>query len=153
MVKAGQQSARRLANAEVRRAEALEMFLAGKTYQVIAEELDYADRSSAWRSVQAALAEHAEHHKELAAHALPVVLARLERLWEPQYEAAQAGDTKAAALCLQMLDRYSKLHGLDRIQVDHTVTTRTELDAEIETLVARLAAATTPTPTTEGRTP
>ena len=141
MVKAGQQSARRLANAEVRRAEALEMFLAGKTYQQIADELDYADRSCSWRAVESALTEHAEHHKELAAKALPIVLARLERIFAPQYQAAGAGDTKAAALCLQMLDRYSKWHGLDRIQVDHTITTRSQLDAEIEGLVARLAAA------------
>lgn len=150
MVQPGQQSARRLANAEVRRALALELFLAGKTHQQIADELDYADRSSAWRAVRSALDEHAERHKELAARALPVVLERLERLWEPQYTAAQAGDPRAAELCLRMLDRYSKLHGLDRIQVEATVTTRTELDAEIEDLVTRLRnAPTNPTPTQE----
>lgn len=155
MVRAGEQSPRRLAEAEVKRGKALEAFLAGKTYQQIAETVGYADRSGAWQAVRTALDEHAERNKELAADALTVVLAKLDRLWAAQDEAAQTGDTKAAALQLQMIDRYIKLHRLDHIQIEATVTTRSELDAEIEALVARLAAATSPTttPTTEGRTP
>lgn len=153
MVRAGEQSPRRLAEAEVKRGQALELFLAGKTYQQIAKTVGYADRSGAWQAVQTALTDLAERNKELAGHALAIVLAKLDRLWAAQDEAAQSGDTKAAALCLQMIDRYIKLHRLDHIQVDHTITTRSELDAEIETLVARLAAVTATTPTTEGRTP
>ena len=141
MVRAGEQSPRRLAEAEVKRGEALELFLAGKTYQQIAETVGYADRSGAWQAVRTALTEAAERNKELAGHALTAVLAKLDRLWAAQDKAAQDGDTKAAALQLQMIDRYIKLHRLDHIQIEATVTTRSELDAEIEGLVARLAAA------------
>ncbi|MBF6298255.1 hypothetical protein IU459_11955 [Nocardia amamiensis] len=142
MVKAGQQSRRRLANAATRRELALEMMLAGRTYQQIADALDYSDKGTAHRAVTTALAECAERTKELADLARPIVLERLEMLWAPQFKLARKGDPKAAELCLKMLDRFSKIHGLDRITVDHTVTTRTELDAEIEALVQKLSTAT-----------
>ncbi|MRH86027.1 hypothetical protein GFY24_00855 [Nocardia sp. SYP-A9097] len=153
MVKAGKQGARRLASAATRREYALEMFLAGKTYQQIADALDYCDRGSAHRAVQGALAESAERTTELADQARPIILARLDRLWGPWFKKARGGDPKAADICLRMVDRYSKLHGLDRIQIDATVTSRSEIDAEIEELMTKLratpAAAPNPQPQPE----
>ncbi|MGV9742841.1 hypothetical protein [Nocardia farcinica] len=150
MARAGKQGARRLANAATRRELALDLYVQGKTFQQIANALDYADRGSAHRAVYTALSESATRTAELAEHAREVVATRLQRLygkWEPR---ALDGDPRAAALCMQMLDRYSKIHGLDRFQVETTVTTRTELDAEIEELVRLLSSRqTTPTPPKE----
>lgn len=142
MVRAGKQSARRLASASTRREIALEMFLAGRTYQQIADALDYCDRGSAHRAVHTALEESATRTKELADQARPILLARLDRLWGPWFKKARALDPKAADICLRMIDRYSRLNGLDRVTAEVTVTSRSELDAEIESLVARLQAGT-----------
>jgi hypothetical protein len=149
MAKAGKQGVRRLASAATRRELALEMFLAGKTYQQIADTLDYCDRGSAHRAVQTALEESATRTKELADQARPIVLARLDRLWAPWFKRAVAGDPRAADICLRMLDRYSKIHGLDKVQIAATITSRSEIDAEIEDLVAKLQG----TPNTLGHNP
>ncbi|WP_282775797.1 hypothetical protein [Nocardia sp. CC201C] len=152
MAKAGTQGRRRLASAAVRREYALEMYVEGKTFQQIADALDYCDRGSAHRAVQTALEESAARTTALADQARPLVLERLERLWGPWFTRARSGDPKAADICLRMIDRFCKIHGLDRIQVEATITSRTELDAEIEELVNKLRTGAPNEPTQEPMT-
>jgi hypothetical protein len=140
MVQAGEQSPRRLAEAAARREQALALWLDKRTFQQIADELGYADRSNARKAIMTALEETAARTIGLAEQARPIIAARLERLYAKWADRAD-DDPKAAALVLQMFDRFCKIYGLDRIQVDHTVTTRTELDAEIEELVHKLSTA------------
>ncbi|WP_280244973.1 hypothetical protein [Nocardia abscessus] len=140
MVQAGEQSPRRLAEAAARREQALALWLNRRTFQQIADELGYADRSNARKAIMTALEETAARTIGLAEQARPIIAARLERLYEKWADRAD-DDPKAAALVLQMFDRFCKIYGLDRIQVDHTVTTRTQLDAEIEELVHKLSTA------------
>ncbi|MGW4718299.1 hypothetical protein [Nocardia sp. NPDC004260] len=150
MVQAGEQSPRRLAEAAARREQALALWLDKRTFQQIADELGYADRSNARKAIMTALEETAARTIGLAEQARPIIAARLERLYEKWADRAD-DDPKAAALVLQMFDRFCRIYGLDRIQVDHTVTTRTQLDAEIEELVHKLSAAAPadPAPTKE----
>lgn len=149
MVKAGKQGARRLASAATRRELALDMFVAGKSYEQIAAALDYCDRGAAHRAVHTAVEESSARTKDLADIARPVILARLDRLWGPWFKKARAGDPKAADICLRMIDRYIRVHGLDKVTAEVTVTSRTDLDAEIEALVAALnATPIAPPPTT-----
>ncbi|MGW4123651.1 hypothetical protein [Nocardia sp. NPDC004711] len=138
MVKPGKQAARRLASAATRREDALEMFVQGRTYQQIADALDYCDRGAAYRAVQTALSETATRTSAIADEARPIVLERLQRLWGAWSAKAMAGDAKAAELCLRMIDRYVRVTGLDRITIEATITGHSEIDAEIEQLMTQL---------------
>lgn len=97
---------------EARRERAFSMRIAGKTYAEIAEALDYVDRGSAFRAVDAALSARmvpddvAEHYRILQ-------LERLERLIEAHYPAAMDGDVKRSELMLKIMERQSRLLGLD----------------------------------------
>ena len=129
------------ARAAERRAEALALMLAGKTYDQIAAQLGFADRSGAYRAVQDALAEAAKRHDEIAARARPIAVERLERLWALHFERALEGDAKSTELCLRMWDRFVKINGIEApLKIEATVTSRSELDAEIEVLLGRLHA-------------
>lgn len=113
------------------------MFVDGHTYLEIADQLNIS-RSRAHALVTDALADHTKECEEIANRALPIVLARLDRLYKPQAKLAAKGDVDAANICIKIIDRYIKVHGLERIRADLTITTRTELDAEIEALIAGL---------------
>lgn len=157
MVKAGQQSARRLASAAVRRELALDLYVDGATFQQVADALDYCDRSSSRRAIMTALEETATRTVGLAEQARPIIAARLERLYAKWADRADE-DPKAAALVIQMFDRFCKIYGLDApVKVEATVVTRTQLDADIEQLLGKvreLPPPQTPAPPTETeRTP
>jgi hypothetical protein len=91
---------------------ALELAQAGKTYDEIADELGYANRSSAWRLVRngldRAVGDHAEKYLQLS-------LDRLEALVRTYWPAAiEEHDASAAHLLLKALQAEARLLGLDR---------------------------------------
>lgn len=138
MPKAGQQSFRRLASAAVRRELALDMYVnQGKTYQQVADALGYCDRGSAHRAIHTALSESAARTAEIAEVARPVVVARLDRLYARWCKRAES-EEKAAEIVLKIIDRYIRVMGLDKVQIEATVTTRTQLDADIEQLLGEV---------------
>lgn len=96
-----------------RRTRAVELALAGYSYDEIAEQLGYANRSGAWKAIQgvldAQLVEGVSQYRRLE-------LARLDALQSAHWtEATAEGSTKAADLILKIMDRRMKLLGLDQI--------------------------------------
>lgn len=89
---------------------AVELRVQGQTYAQIADALDYSDESGARHAVSRLLARReAEGKDELRA----VHSARLEGVLSAHWPAATSGDTDAARIVLQTLDRIAKLYGLD----------------------------------------
>lgn len=93
-----------------RAAKALDLRQQGRTWQTIANELDYKDRSGAYRAVQRLLDrtefESVQEYRVLEGD-------RLDALHAAYWPAAMHGDVKAAEFVLKVSDRRSKLLGLD----------------------------------------
>lgn len=119
---------------------ALELALAGATYQKIAEQLGYSSRAAAYRSVKRALDRNAPDPRavdELRAKEA----ARLDRLQQAHWVSALNGSTEATHMVLKIMDRRARLLGLYApIKVDTRHTVGSELDQEIEQLMAELPA-------------
>lgn len=92
----------------LRQAKALELRLAGRTWDEIATELHYADRSGPSRAVDAVLDRHESPSVETVRKLQD---ARLEALYERTWPDAMAGDEKARDFALKLHDRKVKLHG------------------------------------------
>ena len=90
--------------------KAVQLALAGATYEQIATECHYAGKSGAWKAVQRLLA---RVDAENAGQLRTVEGARLDRLQAAHWPAALRGDTKAAGVVLRILDRRARLFGLD----------------------------------------
>ena len=103
---------RRLA-AQERQLKALELRLAGVTYQQIADELGYASRQGAFKAVEAALRltlrEPADSLRRISAE-------RLDRATLAIWRAVNAGDLQAIDRLLRIEARRAKLLGLDSPQ-------------------------------------
>lgn len=100
---------RRLA-AHQRQLRALELRLAGVTYQQIADELAYAGRQGAYKAVESALKltlqEPAEALRRLSSE-------RLDRATLAIWRAVSAGDLRAIETMLRIEARRARLLGLD----------------------------------------
>lgn len=117
-VDVSQRSARRADTATVtwRKARCVELALAGHSYDDIAEQVGYANRGTAWRTVQQALferkVESVDEYRQLE-------LARLDALQAAHWQAALSGtDLKAAELCLKIVGQRIKLLALDTIPTE-----------------------------------
>lgn len=97
----------------------VELKRAGHTYQEIAEQVGYADRSAARRTYFRAL--HRDL-KEAADEMRQVENDRLDRLQRAHWnQAVEYGDEKAAAIVLKIMDRRARLNGLDLpSKIEHT---------------------------------
>ncbi len=100
---------RRIEEAQ-RRRRALELRVAGATYEEIAEALGYVSRGTAWKAVWRAyregLRDPAEHLRELETE-------RLDRLQKAWWTKALGGDVSAFRYLLRLMERRAKLLGLD----------------------------------------
>jgi len=94
-------------------AKALALRTAGKTYQEIAVEVGYADRSSAYNAVMDALKAMV---REPADQARELELERLDKLTAAVWERAMKGDDFAIDRALKIADRRARLLGLDAPQ-------------------------------------
>lgn len=92
-----------------RRARCVELARAGQSYDDIARQVGYRHRSSAWRAVQAAMAEQTV---EAAGALREEELARLEEVNAACWSRALAGDLDAAETVLRSIDLRVRLLGL-----------------------------------------
>ena len=103
---------------------ALEHRRAGKTYRQIAALMGMGpnSQSEAYRLVKSAMDRMRAECNESAAQLRQQELDRLDGIWEPMYEAARAGDEKAASACVKISARRAALLGLDKPQqIEHTI--------------------------------
>lgn len=92
-----------------RRTKAVELVGAGMSYDEVAAELGYANRSGAWKAVQASLkavqAETVDEYRALS-------LDRLEALLAQVWDKAMAGDVNAVAAARRIVDAECRVLGL-----------------------------------------
>lgn len=116
-------SAAARAEATKKRAQAVQLRLAGADWQTIADTLGYRSRGAACAAVSKALKE-ANHQAGFGAEQLRLIeLARLDRLQRAMWQDAMRGDARAADTALRIVDRRIKLMGLDMVpeQLDEQV--------------------------------
>tara|TARA_Y100000356_G_C11098024_1_gene202836 strand:+ start:156 stop:581 length:426 start_codon:yes stop_codon:yes gene_type:complete len=90
--------------------QALELRKAGASYELIAKQLGYADSSGAYKSVKRSMDKLvAEPAEELRA----VEYERLNQILLVLWERVQTGELGAIDRALSVMDRISKLYGLD----------------------------------------
>ena len=100
----------RMVLARQRDLKALELRLAGCTFQQMAEQMGFRDHSQAYRCWQRAMASQvAENVAELR----QLEDARLDALWAPMFAKAMAGNHLAVDRCLMIMARRARLWGLD----------------------------------------
>lgn len=128
-----------------RRAKAIRLKIGGATYTEIAEALGYSSRSAAHMDVKRSLEKHVIEEGLAIEAWRELELARLDTLQQAIWDKAMSGDTRAIEAALKILDRRSKLLGLDSA-IRLEVLTVDALDAQIQRLEAELAAAAAFTP-------
>ena len=95
--------------AKWRQAKAVELAQAGHDYDSIAREVGYANRGTAWRTVQTALRERVAEGVEEYRR---VELERLDALHRAHWARALSGDLTAAHVVLRIIDQRIRLLGL-----------------------------------------
>ena len=93
-----------------RQKEALSLRLVGLSYDAIAERLEFANRSGAFRAVQAALKKTLQ---EPADELRTLELERLDSMLLPMMAQAKKGNQGAVDRVLRIMERRAKLLGLD----------------------------------------
>jgi hypothetical protein len=103
-------------DANQKQRQALELRRAGVTYEVIARQLGYADRTGAYRAVRTALAQNI---KEPADDVRALELERLDALLRGVWVPATQGNVQALDRVLKIMDRRAALLGLDEpVKID-----------------------------------
>lgn len=119
-----------LARASARRAQAVALRLAGMTYEEIAVQAGYSDKSAARHAVLRALdrveAESVQEYRELEN-------ARLDRAQAAIWTQVVAGDIKAVLAFLRLSARRARMNGLDAPQA---VTVSTPDRVQLEAMIA-----------------
>lgn len=124
------------ARLEQRRRQAIEMALAGASYETIARELGWKTRSAAYKAVMKMLHEVAPDPAQIEA-ARGAELQRLDRLQQAHWMNALRGDARATDIVLKISDRRSRLLGLDQpVQVEGVISHK--IDAELEHMLSLL---------------
>lgn len=100
-----------MAGARLKRVRALELVAEGKSYDEVAREVGFSHRGSAHRAVFKALAEREVEDVDLLR---ALELARLDKLQASLWDAALAGDHRAVASALRIIDQRVRLLGLER---------------------------------------
>lgn len=99
-----------------RRSKALNMRLAGLSYQQIADALEYADRAAACKDITRAL----ELHQREAAQSTELLrtaeAARLDLLQSAMWPDAMDGQVRPAETVLKIIDQRIRLFGLGAVQ-------------------------------------
>jgi hypothetical protein len=131
-------SERRIISAE-RRRKALELRKSGASYEMIARECGYKNRSRAFEAVNRSLQALTQ---DPAKEVLALELERLDRLLLGIWEKARSGDLPYLDRTLRIMERRSALYGLDRPRapVDTALDT-TPIDPEVAARMLRAALA------------
>jgi DNA-binding Lrp family transcriptional regulator len=125
--------------ARLRECDAVEMRRQGRTYQQIADALGVS-RRTAWRRVQAALAERARETVGDRDALIGEQLAYIESVLDGHLPKAVRGDARSAEVVLRALERHARLLGLDA-PVRHDVQVTDEMTARIKALADEIAEA------------
>lgn len=122
-------------NAELaeKQRKAMEMKIAGATFEQIAAQLGYADASGAYRAVSRGLI---ETMRPAADELRELMVRRYERLLLGVWRDATSGDLKAADVARKILTDMARI--TLPLKVEATVTQQTETDAALQELVAEL---------------
>lgn len=107
----------RRATAAEKRKQALELRRAGLTYDDIAAAVGYANKSVAYKSVKAAIADIT---RESAQELLSLELERLDDMQAGLYKGARSGDPAAVDRVLKIIDQRARFLGLYDRKVDDT---------------------------------
>lgn len=91
-----------------RRTRAVELVLAGYSYDDIAHQVGYANRGTAWRAVQKALGDREVEAVDLYRE---MELARLDALQSACWESACAGEIRAIEAVLRIIEKRARLLG------------------------------------------
>lgn len=118
--------------------QVLSLWLAGASAEEIVRATSLSD-STVYRIRKAALVQRVGERDKLAVDLREAELSRLDRLQRAHWTAALSGNVRSSELVLKCIAMRAKMLGLDApIKVDATV--KSELDAQIEELVAKLEA-------------
>lgn len=98
------------ASVKGRALEALRLRTSGSSYQQIADKLGYKDPSSAYKVIQRELKANI---KESGDELVTLSLLELDQLQRSFQDTAERGDTRAAKIILEIMDRRAKLLGLN----------------------------------------
>lgn len=127
--------------AEIKALRAVELRLAGATFQRIADVLGYQDRSGAKRAYERALDVLKDDLAPTVAQHRTEQLLRLETLltsvWGKAQQPSDPDHLKAIETARKLLERQARLLGLD---APLRVAVSDEVDAQIETLLAEMQA-------------
>lgn len=131
----------------IRQAEALKLFIAGHSYDQIAQRLNYADRSGAFVAVKRALEDVRAERTELAEHVLDTQIARYTDLYRRCIDALdeaedgrEVGRAQLISAARGCLDSLSRVYGIDANSAVVTVRTETQLDRDIAELTRMVTA-------------
>jgi hypothetical protein len=91
----------------------LQLFVAGTTYQRIAQAVGLRSPSSVHSIVQKELAGAAERRELLTDEAFAVFQERSERLFQAHWTRALDGDHKSAEVCRKILAQQARMYGID----------------------------------------
>lgn len=140
-------SSPRIITATEKQRQALEMRKAGKSFDIIAENLGYRDRSGAYRAIARALRKTIQQPAE---EVRTLEVERLDAMLQAMWTQAKSGNQGAIDRVLRIMERRAKLLGLDAPTKSEIRIS--ELDAAIEQGLAQLAGAgeagPAPTPST-----
>lgn len=125
----------RRAQAADKRRQALELRLEGATFEQIAEQIGYRNRSTAYRAVTSAIQnvghEQAEQLRDLD-------LTRLDKLMTAVWPKALQGDMHAVDRVLKIVERRAKMLGYDQANVVSINSMRADTVADTTTPSASL---------------
>lgn len=92
-----------------RRIQAVELALAGHSFDDIAQRIGYSNRGTAWRAVQKALRDREVEAVDVYRE---TELARLDALQEACWEPACAGDRASIETALRIIEKRCRLLGI-----------------------------------------
>lgn len=141
----------RRVNAQARAYQAMKLRRDGLTYQQIADKLGYKAANGAYSAVRRVLDKIDGETKEIARDIRMMEFSRLDCAHEAIFPKVQDGNLEAIKTMLKLMERRSKLMGLDapaRSEVsgpdggpiERRTTTVTQLDRDIEELTQQLVA-------------
>lgn len=104
-----------------RRIQAVELALAGHSFDQIAQQIGYSNRGTAWRAVQKALK---DREIEAVDAYRETELARLDALQAACWESACAGDRSAIETALRIIEKRCRLLGLWDRQASESESSR-----------------------------
>lgn len=137
-------SPRGKANVVARQAEALRLYRDGHSYDEIAQELGYSNRSGAHHAVKAALDDRRRDRQELADNILDTQILRytdgyrrcIDELDNAATEGREVGKAQLLTAARGFLDSLTKVYGLEQLQV--SVTNRNALDDDLSDMLTAL---------------